>query len=375
MIERKRIKVVQIVRIPVGGIRKHILAITGGLPSEEFEHFFISDLSQGDATYESEKNVEDDHCFSLPIPNAPGPKDLFILWKCYKILKMIKPDIVHGHGAKGGLYARLLGHLVGAKVVYTAHGGALHSMHGGNKNLLYQAVEKFLYPFTDRLFFESGYTRDTYERKVHDATSKGVLIYNGTKLPEKIRTEEYSSTQKVGAFGLLRNIKGHDLLIRAIALLKEKDCNVKLLIVGDGEEKRNLKLLANQLGISDQVEIRPYYYPIDDLIRECDVVVQPSRFESFGYVPIEAMALNVPVIATKVGGLVEVIEDGVSGILVSPESPEEIASALFSILIDSDLYERMREGGMRRVKEMFSEEVMVNSIKEQYELLTATTHK
>ncbi len=303
-------KIAQIVRSPAGGIRKHIVTIIENL-EDDFEFILITDEAEADQHYKEFKKNTRIKIFNLDINDKPGFSDIFNIIKVYKILYMEKVDIVHGHGAKGGLYARVSGWLNSNKILYTAHGGSLHSMHGYLKNKLYILIEKFLYSFTDILIFESKYSMDSYHSNIYSKNEKFKLNYNGVEIPEdadhyKHKKISLDDVIIIGAFGLLRKIKGHDLLVRICSKLKEDNYNIELRIFGNGEEKENLINLSKSLGFESNLKIFDHCDNIKDEFRDCHVVAHPSYFESYGYVPVEAMSFGVPVIFSYVGGLREV---------------------------------------------------------------------
>ncbi|MCK5882807.1 MAG: glycosyltransferase, partial [Bacteriovoracaceae bacterium] len=368
MTDRKppKLKVLQIVRIPAGGIRKHIVSIIEGMESGNFECYLATDVNFADNTYKISPPLSDDKIYSISIPNSPGPKDLLMLWKLYCHYKSFKLDIIHGHGAKGGLYARLLGRMLGAKVFYTAHGGSLHAMHGSLKNALYQIIEKTLYYFTDKLVFESEYSRDTYFTKVRDAGVKAVLNYNGTHVPEVLpASKNFSGEITIGAFGILRPIKGHDLLIKAAKLLLDNGYNIRVLISGSGEEENNLRKLATSLKIEDKLTIQTDTSDVEATMKECHLIAHPSHFESFGYVAIEAMALGIPVLSSDRGGLKEIVKDNETGYVFSL-TPESISEKVQQAVDDTEKRNRIIEKAYTKVSTKFNEQSMVSNILEEY---------
>ena len=310
-------KVVQIVRCPIGGIRKHIFAIVDGL-SEDYEMHLILDSSKADKSYfeyiaQDKSNKIQIH--ELKIPENPCFKDILNILSVLRVVRRISPSIIHGHGAKGGLYARLVGALLRIKVIYTAHGGSVHDMHGSFKNKLYSLVEKSLFYFTDILMFESKYTLNQYSKKIGKDSEKFVLNYNSIDFKNTSKAKDIDSREEiiVGAFGSLRFIKGHDLLVEAVSNLNLKGYKASLRIFGTGEEEFNLISQAKNLNIGDRVSIMKDIESVDEEMKKCHIIAHPSRFESFGYVPLEATSNGVCVVSTLSGGLNEVMDSGKSG--------------------------------------------------------------
>jgi glycosyltransferase involved in cell wall biosynthesis len=149
--------------------------------------------------------------------------------------------------------------------------------------------------------------------------------------------------------------KGLDVLIRSMALLREEDETVRLVLAGDGPQRAELEELTAALGLREQVQFignqsRP---SVARLLNECTLFVLPSRYESFGIAIVEALACGKPVVATAVDGIPEIIEDGTNGILVEPDDAVVLASAIRRVLRDADLRERLGQAGRIRVKDWF----------------------
>jgi len=158
----------------------------------------------------------------------------------------------------------------------------------------------------------------------------------------------------VAALGRFSPEKGMDVLLDAFALLAKRECaNVHLVLVGDGQQRSALERQCSELRIDEMVHFAGYSETPGDLVAEADVLALPSRSEGIPNVALEAMALGKPVVATAVGGVPEIIEDGVSGRLVPSERPDLMACALGEVLNDTNLYRRLAAEGNRRVAGTF----------------------
>ncbi len=367
--------VVQIVRSPVGGIRKHILSIIEGL-GDEFEMYLITDISDADRKYFEYIERKSNKClkvFNLKIIDQPSLGDFLNIFKILRIVKKLSPDVLHGHGAKGGLYARITGFLLRVRVIYTAHGGSVHDMHGKIKNRLYSLVERFLFYMTDLLVFESKYTMKQYALKIgREVTDKKFYLnYNAIDLKEdlsQIKCREIDSKERIviGAFGLLRFIKGHDLLINSVALLRKKGYDIQLNIFGSGEEEENLLKLAKSSGISNSFKILSETDSVDSEMKKCHIVAHPSRFESFGYVPLEALVNGATVVSSLEGGLLEVMDEGRSGFCVKDLSENELAKQIEMAILNKSEREQRFDHGVTYLVENFSTKEFMNNLQKYY---------
>ncbi len=170
----------------------------------------------------------------------------------------------------------------------------------------------------------------------------------------------------VVAVGRFSPEKGMDMLIEAFALLICQVKNVHLLLVGDGQEGPALDAQVVRHGLTGIVHFLGYSATPGDYVAEADVVALPSRSEGIPNVVLEAMAMGKPVVATTVGGVPEIIEDGMSGRLVPPEQPVLFAHGLADVLTDQELYQRFAVEGKRRVQEFFSIEARVGRLEDLY---------
>lgn len=356
--------VVQILRTPAGGIRKHVYDILTGLPEDEFEHIFITNMKDADRPAPEGKNVS---VYHLDIGESPSPRDLINLFKIYVLLYGKNVDVIHGHGAKGGLYARVAAFFLRAKCIYTPHGGSLHRVHGKFKNFFYDFIEVLLVPLTDCFLFESGYSRDIFFQNVLNVGDKAIVNYNGIKLPETRTWHEYVPGEKLrfASFGLLRQLKGHDIVIESCALLDKEGVSFSYSIYGKGEELENLQSLIRHHHLEGKVLLLDYTDDVPGEMLKYDFILHPSRFESFGYVPLEAMALKIPVIVSHEGGLKEVVDEQ-SGFISYTNTAHEYFEIFSSLYKGENSIIPKVENAYQRILDNFSLNRMIKRIDEIY---------
>ncbi|MBP9673639.1 MAG: glycosyltransferase [Bacteriovoracaceae bacterium] len=367
----KKISILQIVQAPEGGIRKHILDILKYLPPEKYELFLLTDIAKGDEPFhdflKAHQNIHVKF-LNMSMPKKPSLLDFINFFKIYFLVRKYKIQIYHGHGAKGGLYARVLGFFMRKKVIYTPHGGSLHQVHGV-MGFVYFMVEKILSYFTDLFIFESLYSLNQFQKNIGAPEKKIFLNYNGIEFIEEKLQKECAQDEVpiIAAFGLWRFLKGYDVLIRAAELLKAQGLCFKVKIYGKGEEHQNYRQIIADLALEDRVELCLQFGVVEAFMKKAQVVVIPSRHESFGYVAIEAMALGIPVIASNIGGLKEIIQDGQNGFLVPVGNAEILAEKIAQLLHSSVLKEQFQQAGIRTVTEKFSLASMIKKLDESYE--------
>ncbi len=304
-----------------------------------------------------------------------GPSDIVALWRSYRGISRLKPDIIHSHGAKGGAYARIIGTLMrmtGSKVarLYCPHGGSIHfdakSWHGR----LYFFLERFLERSTDRLIFVSNYEKQGYFDKVGRPRCAYSLIYNGLKEDEfePVRCKENAADFLY--IGMMRNLKGPDLFIKAIPLAEKMlGRKITACLIGDGPDIEQYKQSINETGLNDRANFYPPM-PAREAFAKARIVVVPSRAESLPYIVLETIAAAKPLITTNVGGIPEIYDGDVKK-LVKPDNAEALAEAMVA-LTENPEAEKIAVQLAEKIRGRFSASIMAKSVNEAY---LATIHR
>ena len=369
-----KIHILQVVGDPVGGIRKHVHSLISGLDESEF----ILSYAYSDTATDTRFNAEIGDLrkrlmgvIPLHIRKKPHYTDLTNLWRLMRYVKRAKVDIIHGHGAKGGFYARIVGMICHIPAIYTPHGGVVHRMFGFWEDRLYTLIERCLVGATYCFVFESHYSAENYFSKIGNIKRQWLVNYNGIEPPFVDSTnmkfnQVKSGPTHIGVFGLLRQEKGQVHLINAvISLIKSGQVNIHLHIFGDGPDRKRLEMKVVNSGL---VNFITFYGDIPDpeaWMAKMDIVVIPSLFESFGYVGLEAMSLCKPVIASEVGGLREIFENG-TAILVPPGDEIALSQAIIDCVQNPEKTEAMAKKGMVRCTRFFSIDNMIKVISNCY---------
>ena len=207
--------------------------------------------------------------------------------------------------------------------------------------------------------------------------SRSSVIYNGFREPPLPPAPLSFDPPIAACIARLVHKKGVDVAIRAMRALHEKRADVRLIIAGDGPEKTNLERLTNDLGLHSCVELRGWIAPekLHAFLNESTIVVIPSRrMEPFGNVAVEAMQMGRPVVATRQGGLAEVIVEGETGFLVAPDDPAAIADRIDTLARDPALALRMGTAGQRRARSYFSLDQCVDKYIHLYKSLAGKLH-
>jgi glycosyltransferase involved in cell wall biosynthesis len=303
----------------VGGIRKHICDLALNSIGSNSQSIAYCSNNHDSVFAENFPQIQESLVSSvgLVIPRRPAFQDASNILTLVRFVKEHNVDVLHGHGAKGGIYARVVGLITRKKVVYTPHGGVLHAMFSPFESFLYKWIERLLAPFTDVLLFESEYSRDRYQSFVTARHSGCIVNYNGVMKPniEKLRIASNELELKnrasfnLAIFGLLRPEKGQHYAITALQDLVKRGLDVSLHVFGDGPDRHKLEDLSSELGVKDKVSFYGNVSNPLEWMLKIDLVLVPSEFESFGYVAVEAKSVGKRVIASDVGGLKEVLAE------------------------------------------------------------------
>lgn len=243
------------------------------------------------------------------------------------------------------------------KLVISVHGADLFP--AGQRLTKYSYALKFLLFSANAIVAPSqAFLNDVRSLFPKLTTKKATFIHNGVdinKIRQINKKQTFSSHRYILCVAANNPKKAIDVLIRAFASLRDKDEMLKLIIVGDGPLRKQYEELSKSLALQDRIEFAGSKGPaeVSMLINGCEIFVLPSRSEPFGIVIIEAMACERPVVATAVGGIPEIIENGRSGILVEPDNPEALAHALLTLLKNYKLQRTLGKNGYTRVVECF----------------------
>jgi glycosyltransferase involved in cell wall biosynthesis len=345
---------------------RHVVDLAGGQAERGHEVGIVADSITGDGLSNTAlAKLEPNLALGLtriPIRRNPHPADLAAIWQVARRIAVTGAEVVHGHGAKGGALARLAPAERGIVRAYTPHGGSLHDAVGGKLHLL---MEKMLKPLGQLYIFESAYSRDVYRRKLGEPSGLVSVVHNGVRDNELIPLPESPNAADIVYLGELRSLKGIDVLIDAMAALRDTGRRLTAKFVGEGSDRSTLEAKVAQLGLNGQIEFCGAR-PTRDALAMGRIVVLPSRAESLPYVVLEAAAAGKPLIATNVGGIPEIF-GSYADRLVAPGDAAALAQAI-SVAIENPAISLDQAGALRaRIAEKFSVNAMVDSILGAYQ--------
>jgi glycosyltransferase involved in cell wall biosynthesis len=362
------LRILHAVRAPVGGIFRHILDLANGQADRGHHVGIIADSMTGGERAEAALAAIAPRLklgvHRLAIRREPVPIDVVVWAHFMRLIGKLKPDVLHGHGAKAGAFIRLKGRSDNTIRVYTPHGGSLHYPLNTLKGAIYSRLERALMNRTDLFLFESAFARDTYQRTIGKPAGLVRCVFNGVTANEFDPVPVADDATDVAFVGEFRHIKGADLLIDAVALLRAGGKQVTLTLAGDGEELEALKAQIARLGLTEAVRFIGHVKARTGFSKG-KVLVVPSRGDSMPYVVIEAAAAGVPMVAANVGGIPEIFGEHTEA-LFAPNIVGATADAIEMALDDPEAAlaraKRLRE----RIFLHFSQKAMVEGIMAGY---------
>lgn len=305
----------------------------------------------------------------VPIRRSIGPGDLAAMRRTYETIKSLQPDILHGHGAKGGALARVLGSLLRVKRYrvarfYSPHGGSLHFDRKRMSGRLVFTLERLLERLSDGLVFVCAYEQGVYEAKVGVPHCPSRMIYNG------IRDSDFGPVAKRPDgvdflyVGMLRDLKGPDLFIDAFARAERQIGRpLSAMIIGDGPDRDRYDQMIVESGLGQRIGLLPAM-PVKQAFAMSDVVIIPSRAESMPYIVLEALASGKAVIASRVGGIPEVL--GADSDALVPAGDATALAAAMAKAIATPEWQRATMPTPDSFKSRFSASVMAAEMLDFY---------
>lgn len=370
--DSRPLRILHVMRAPVGGLFRHVLDLAGEQARRGHCVGIVADRNAADAlTVKRLSDIAPRLRLGLsliPMRRQPGLGDVAAVRSVVKIARALDLDVLHGHGAKGGAYARLAKARLrsgAARVAafYTPHGGSLHYKRGTAAGTLFLGAERVLARITDGLIFESDFARRAYARLVGTGGPAQRVIPNGLNPEDFAPLMPREEAADFLFIGELRALKGVDVLLEALAELGTTR-RVTAVIVGAGAEGEALEALSQRLGLGGLVTFAGAM-PARKAFLAGRTLVVPSRAESFPYVVLEAGAAGKPLIATDVGGIPEIVADTATP-LVPAGAVAALAQAMRRVLEAPDEAAAQAAALRERVARLFTVSAMTEQVLDFY---------
>ncbi|OGB73350.1 hypothetical protein A3K24_00520 [candidate division Kazan bacterium RIFCSPHIGHO2_01_FULL_44_14] len=352
------------------GAPRHLLTLLSGINSHRFN---VTVIAPPGSLIEQLKKRK------IPFFQVPmrGRADMAAISAVTKLLKKYDPDIIHTHGQRAGLIGRMASKGMPFKRVHTEH-TYTHEFKLANPLLhwTHLRVMRMLDGGTDKVIAVSNAVRKFLIDSKISKPEKIVTIYNGiTPLARKITQDEIQAFKDkfnitsddivIGTVGSFNTAKDTATLVKAVARMVKKWPKVKLVLVGKGPLKFKLEKLIKSSGLEDRVVFTGSMGNVLPALKTFRIFVLPSLSEAFGITILEAMKAEIPVVATRVGGIPEIITQNHNGLLVEPKDSKKLAGVLMKLLNDRKLQTKLAKNGANTLSK-FSADRMIDHTEEIY---------
>ncbi len=368
---QKPLRIVHCFRSPVGGIFRHVRDLVDAQIANGHLVGIVCDSTTG-GEYEAKLFDAIQPKLALGLTRVPmqrhiGPGDLVAAWRTYKAISKLNPDVLHGHGAKGGVYSRVFGSLLRvfrSRVarLYSPHGGSLHYDNNVLSGKIFFLAERILEKMTDRILFVADYERRTFIEKI-GTPRNAVIVYNGLRPSEFEPVAPAPDAADFLYIGMMRDLKGADLFIDALASASNttgKDLTA--VMVGAGDDLAKYKEQVKRLGLDARVSFHDPM-PARQAFAMARAIVVPSRAEAMPYIVLEAVAAGMTMIATRVGGIPEIL--GTQSVALCEVSSGGIAEKMVMQIREPDALSSAMPS-LEFLKQKFGVDVMARQIEQQY---------
>jgi glycosyltransferase involved in cell wall biosynthesis len=384
-----RVKILRVIaRLNMGGPALHVAYLTEGLTKRGYDTTLVSgSLARGE---DSMAFVADAHGVEVVRIDELGReisplRDLLATIRLAKLIRRERPQILHTHTAKAGTVGRVAALLAGSRkppiIVHTFHGHVLRGYFGPLRSLFFRLLERRLAAGTTALIAVSPQVRDDLVALGVAPRERFVVIRLGIELDERVAPELNGRGESrrylgipgdrfaVGWIGRMTAVKRTDDVLIAFKRLRDGGVDAVLCMVGDGPDRLQLEQRAHELGVARNTVFLGYQEDVAPFYAAFDALVLPSGNEGTPVSVIEALAAELPVVATRVGGVPDVVRDGEDGFLVEAGATDDLADRLAQLAGDPALRARMGKQGRERVLPRYAVERLVEDIDELYRSL------
>ena len=387
--DQRRIKILRVIaRLNMGGPALHVAYLTAGLRKRGYDTTLVAgSLARGEdsmAFVADERDVEVVRIHELGREISPL-RDLVATLRLARLIRRERPDILHTHTAKAGTVGRVAAQLAGRHkppiVVHTFHGHVLRGYFGPLRSSLFRLLERWLARRTTALIAVSPQVRDDLVALRVAPAERFAVIRLGIELDERVAGPQDGRLESrrylgippdrfaVGWIGRMTAVKRTDDVLVAFKQLRDGGVDACLCMVGDGPDRVQLERRAHELGVVKDTLFLGYQEEVAPFYAAFDALVLPSSNEGTPVSAIEALAAGRPVVATRVGGVPDVVQEGEDGFLVEPGATDELADRLARLAHDPELRERMGRAGRERVLPRYAVERLVDDVDRLYRSL------
>jgi glycosyltransferase involved in cell wall biosynthesis len=382
-----------IARLNMGGPALHVAYLTDGLRRRGYDTTLVAgSLARGEDSMAFVADARDVPVIRIDeLGREISPlRDLIATVRLALLIRRERPQILHTHTAKAGTVGRVAALLAGSRrppiVVHTFHGHVLRGYFGPLRSLFFRFLERWLAARTTALIAVSPQVRDDLVSLGIAPRERFAVIRLGIELDERIAAEQNGRIESrrylgipgerfaIGWIGRMTAVKRTGDVLVAFKRLRESGVDATLCMVGDGPDRAGLEQRAHELGIVRDTLFLGYQEDVAPFYAAFDALVLPSSNEGTPVSVIEALGAGRPVVATRVGGVPDVVRDGVDGFLVEPGATDELADRLAQLALDPALRERMGKEGRERVLPRYAVDRLVGDVDRLYRSLLSAAN-
>ena len=347
-----------------GGVAEYLYMFLKNLPNQEYENILIVSEDYKEQLERFKPYISQIHIVSMK-REINFKNDIKAIIQIGSLLKEIKPDIVYLHSSKAGAVGRIaLLFDFKTKILYNAHGWYFNAKISNKKKKFYAIIEKILALKTTKIINISKAEYDSAMQYKIAPEKKMCLIENGIDFSKFKNSEQYRNKTRVkygikedeiviGVVGRLSEQKDPMTSLKVFEILCKIKKNLKLMYVGSGELKENVRQYATQVGLIDKIIVTGWVNDVEKYIPAFDIAILPSKWEGFGLAIVEYMACKKPIVASKIGGILNIIQTEQNGFLVEIENVEEFAEKIDEYIENKELVEKIVENNYNYAKERF----------------------
>jgi glycosyltransferase involved in cell wall biosynthesis len=371
-----------IARLNIGGPAIHVTNLNALMDSRRYRSILVTGI-EGKHEGSMYDRVHDLGLRTVVIPELgreiEPANDISTVLKLYRVMRRERPDIVHTHTSKAGFVGRVAARLAGVPIVFhTFHGHVLKGYFGPVKSRLFVEIERFCAKLSDRILTLSTHLREELVDLRVTSRDHVTVVPLGLELGRFANQERHSGNLRkelgiaaedrlIGAVGRLVKIKNIELFLKAAAEVHLNDHRIHFVLIGDGEERRSLESCAQSLGLDHVVHFTGWRRDLPQIYAGLDAVVISSDNEGTPVSLIEAMASGCPVVATRVGGVPDLLQNGDLGQLVPPRDPAALAQAIAKVIRNGREISVMAQRAKENMLERYALKRLIKDIDQLYQ--------
>lgn len=364
-------KILHIQVLPkLSGVQRVSLEIMKSLPDSQYDKWILfsdsTDVGDREQCEREFRRAGVRVIYSNKMKRAIGLSDIGAVREIYRLCRRERFDIVHTHSTKPGVVGRIAATLARTpRVIHTVHGLAFHKFVGLPRWLFYWGCEMFASLFCDRIILVNRY----YSKYFKWCARKVSTVYNGidfSAYPGHLPVSQKGTTPRILFVGRLDTPKDPLTFLEAAKILIGEYPDAKFTMVGDGEKYGECKRFIRDNGLTASIDLAGWQQDVSSFYVSHDIFAMSSIYESFGLIFVEAAHYGLPVVATNVEGIPEVVSDGETGLLCNPRDPQALAKNMMTLIRHPELRDSFGQAARKRAYALFTSELMTDRYKKVY---------